>query len=83
MGLFVITYIFEDLVLFECICLFLLLPDSEILCCSCENVFSGSFDIRNPHYFGWWELVLEFVNFGKPIVGLIKIQINNINLVVH
>lgn len=69
--------------LFEGVCFILHFPNSKILCCCSHDIFSLSFHIRYPHYFCRRKLMFKFIYLFKSIVWLFKIQINNINLVIH
>lgn len=69
--------------LFVSICLFLDLPYSQIFSGGGQDVFLASFDIWDPHYFSWWKLVFEFINFSEAFVWLFKVQINDVDLIVH
>lgn len=78
-----VTYISQNFVFFKCVIAFLHLPYTQVLCGCRQYVFARSFDIRNPHYLCWWEFMLELIDFPKSIVRLAKIEVNNVDLVIH
>lgn len=59
------------------------LPHSQVLGSCSHDVLPLSVNIWNPHNFGGWEFMLELVNLLEPIIWLVKLQVNDINLVVH
>ena len=71
---FLITKYFMFLV---CIRFFLNFPDSQIFCSRRKYILLASFNIRDPHNFGWWKFVFEFINFPKTFIWLFEVEIND------
>ena len=68
---------------FVSISFFLDFPHSQIFSSCRKNIFFTSLNIRNPHYFSGWKLVFKLIYFSKAFIWCFKVEINNINLIVH
>ena len=66
------TYISQNLMLFVRVSFINILPDSKIFCSCCQNVSSIAINIRNPHNFSGWKLMLKLVNFFKSIIWFLQ-----------
>ena len=58
-------------------------PYPETLSSGGKYILTITLNIRDPHHLGRREVVLEFINFDEPIIGLPQIQRNDVDLVVH
>ena len=65
------------------ICFFLNFPHSQIFSCCGQNIFPGPFNIWNPHNLSWRKFVFKFIDFLESFIWFLKVQIYNINLIVH
>jgi hypothetical protein len=62
---------------------FLNFPNSQIFSRRGQYILLASFNIWDPHNFGWWKFVFEFIDFPKTFIWLFKVEINDIDLIVH
>lgn len=82
-GTVVWVYVSQNFVFFVRVCFFLYFPDSKVFCSRGKNIFSCAVNIWDPHYFSWWKFMFEFIDFSKSFVWLFKIEINNVDTVIH
>ena len=69
--------------LLEGIGILLFLPNSQVFGSGCENIFASAFLVWDPHNLGGRELVLKFIDLLEAVVGFVKTEVNDVDLVVH
>ena len=61
-----------------------MLPYPQVLSGRGKDVLPCPLDIRDPHHFGRWELMLELIDFLEAILAIfIEPKVNDIHLIIH
>lgn len=78
------TYVAQNLMLFVCIGVFLMFPYPQVLSGGSEDILPCALDVRDPHDFSRWKLMLKFIDFLEAIMAIfIKAQVYDVHLIVH